>query len=137
MVLQTQAEYGARSFLNGIANPGETVTVSGSAGSYSTVANHNGEWTVMINPGQPHGIGTITVQGEDGDSVTASNVTSGDVFFCSGQSNMVFPMKLAFNADDEIATLAQFPNFRFFMTGRDYNDEPQWNFAGKPKSCDG
>ena len=62
------------------------------------------------------GEGTITVTGEDGPAVVAHNVSSGDVFFCSGQSNMVFPMSLTINATDEIATLASYPQFRFFFT---------------------
>jgi len=76
------------------------------------------------------------VKGEDGPMLKATNVTSGDVFFCGGQSNMVFPMRLALNADAEIATLAHFPNFRFFMTGLDYQPEPQWDLAANV-SCDG
>ena len=62
---------------------------------------------------------TIIVSGETGPNVTARHVSGGDVFFCSGQSNMQFPLNLAFNASEEEATLADFPNFRFFMTARD------------------
>ena len=32
---------------------------------------------------------------------------------------VVFPMELAFNSSDEMATLADYPNFRFFMTALD------------------
>lgn len=134
MVLQTNAEYGARSFLNGIAKPGESVSITGDAGNYEVVADSNGEWVVMINPGAPHKQGTITVQGEDGEAVTASDVQSGDVFYCGGQSNMVFPMEKVLNAEEEIATLSKFPNFRFFMTGKDSSESPQWDFAANA-SC--
>merc|ERR1719502_545916 len=70
MVLQTNAEYGSRSFLNGKAKPGETVTISGDAGSYTTVADDAGDWIVTINPGQPRHSGSITVKGEDGEALT-------------------------------------------------------------------
>ena len=59
-------------------------------------------------------------------------------FFCSGQSNMVFPLKLTLNATDEIATLHKYPNFRFFMTQRDSSPVPLWNLrsSNDSGSCD-
>lgn len=50
---------------------------------------------------------------------------------------MVFPMKLALNATAEIASIADFPKFRFFMTGLDARSEPQWDLAEEPQGCDG
>lgn len=139
LVLQTSDQYGARCFLNGVANPGETVEISGGTGSYTTFAESDGAWAVQLDPAykfhrQPM---TITVQGEDGPPVVASGVTAGDVFFCGGQGDMVFPMKLALDSDEEIATLADFPKVRFFMTGRDTAAEPQFDLAEEPEACDG
>ncbi len=75
-------------------------------------------------------------QGEDGPARIANNVKYGDVFFCSGQSNMVFPLKLAFNASAEIKTLADFPDFRFFMTARANSTQPLEDFSPTPAACD-
>ena len=88
-VFQTNAEYGARSFLNGKARPGEHVTVSFQPGGrFPAVADANGEWEVEFNKGGVGlGPGSVTVSGEDGPSVVAKNVMGGDVYFCSGQSN--------------------------------------------------
>ena len=129
MVLQTNAEYGARSFLNGRAKPGEKVVVSieEKGRTFPTVADANGEWEVQINHACTSASCTIRVSGEDGPPAIARGVNGGDVFFCSGQSNMVFPLKLTLNASDEMATLAKYPHFRFFMTMRDESTKPQFD----------
>eukprot|EP00050_Salpingoeca_kvevrii_P007394 m.295919 g.295919 ORF g.295919 m.295919 type:complete len:914 (+) comp13288_c0_seq1:1-2742(+) len=116
MVLQTNAEYGARSFLNGFAAPHEQVSITvkeASSGSrsdekggltsvFTTTADAQGDFLVMLDPlTQGHSF-TISVQGENGPPVTASPVLAGDVILCSGQSNMQFPVKLTLNASDEI-----------------------------------
>ena len=86
MVFQVNAEYGARSFLNGRARPGEKVTVTfDGAASFPAVADEKGEWEVQFNRGGVgHGPGNVSVVGEDGPAATATNVMAGDVFFCSG-----------------------------------------------------
>jgi len=127
----------ARSFLNGKAKPSEHVTVQiggGLGGAYPTIADADGDWIIQAN----HAHGTVTVHGEDGPTLTAHNVSSGDVFFCSGQSNMVFPTKFTLNASAEIATLANYPQFRFFATARDYASTPQFDLkmSGPHWACD-
>ena len=87
MVLQTNAEYGARSFLSGKADPNEKVTITGGAGNYATQASASGDWKVMLNPQHTGHTMTITIAGETGNASVASNVVAGDVFFCSGQSS--------------------------------------------------
>lgn len=87
MVFQTNAEYGARSFLNGKARPGEHVNVKFTpGGNFPAVADASGDWEVQFNGGGVgHGPGTVTVTGEDGPPLVAQNVMGGDVYFCSGQ----------------------------------------------------
>jgi hypothetical protein len=135
MVLQTNDEYGARSFLNGIASPGEMVTMQvvtekGKVDAIPAQTDEQGEWKVQMNPAYSYGAlnNTIHVTGNvSSNTVTANNVTFGDVFMCSGQSNMVYPLKLALHASDEADTLRDFANFRFFVTSRATADEPQWD----------
>ena len=74
----------------------------------------------MLNPKNIGTAATITVSGANDAAAhvaTATGVLWGDVFFCSGQSNMVFPMSLTLNAKEEIATVVNYPNFRLFLTG--------------------
>lgn len=49
---------------------------------------------------------------------------------------MVFPMKFAYNPQEEMATLSKYPNFRFFVTGRDTADSPQFDLSPTPAGCD-
>ena len=96
-VFQLNAEYGARSFLNGKAAPGEKVVVKfNGQGSFPAVADPNGDWEVQFNGGGvrcgTEDCGNVTVTGEsDGDTHVAKNVVAGDVIFCSGQSNSEQP----------------------------------------------
>eukprot|EP01047_Picozoa_sp_COSAG01_P016121 COSAG01_NODE_819_length_13340_cov_133.198172_4_plen_117_part_00 len=87
-VFQTNSEYGARSFINGKARPGEHVIVSFGAGfgtlgsgQFPAVADAHGDWEVEFNRGGVgHGPGTVTVSGEDGPPIVARNVMGGDVY---------------------------------------------------------
>jgi hypothetical protein len=139
MVLQTNAEYGARAFLVGKAAPSEKVLVKFGEQSIPVIADATtGMFEVQVRPGGNTNL-TITVSGESGPPVVAKHVSGGDVFFCSGQSNMVFPLKLAFNATAEASTLIDFPQFRFFMTQRDYAATPQFDLrppGAKGAACD-
>jgi hypothetical protein len=96
--------------LNGFADPHEKITVVNRGGHYHTVSDENGDWIIQLRAPS----GNITVSGESGPSVTATGIKNGDVFFCSGQSNMVFPMSLTENATAEIADAVNYPNFQLF-----------------------
>ena len=143
MILQTNAEAGARAFLNGLGIPGEMITlrVSGNASpygsQYAVEADANGAWKVQLYPSSSTDEHEITVSGSNSsNTVVARHVMFGDVFFCSGQSNMVFPMGIVTNASAEMATLQQFPNFHFFMTSRSFSSVPLWDFPDQPMACD-
>ena len=81
MVLQTNSQYGARSFLNGRARPGETVSVLWRGSTYSVAADEHGAWEVTLNPCNimESAPATITVRGDEGPAVQAHRVTCGDV----------------------------------------------------------
>eukprot|EP00039_Didymoeca_costata_P030232 m.28504 g.28504 ORF g.28504 m.28504 type:complete len:580 (+) comp8006_c0_seq3:35-1774(+) len=143
MVLQANSEgISPPAFLSGITSPpGETVTVSGDVGSCKTTADKvSGHWKITLPPSTQWTNTksmTITVQGETGPPVVAKDVLPGDVFFCSGQSNMLFSLHQALNYTAEAATLTKFPNLRFFMTARANKSMPQWDLTPQPESqCD-
>lgn len=90
MVLQQQT---AASFW-GKAAPGKNVTVktTWSKEKYSVTADSKtGKWFVKLNTPAAGGPYEITVS--DGEAVTLKNILIGEVWFCSGQSNMEMPMK--------------------------------------------
>ena len=75
----------------GWAAPGEKITVKFIDHNYQTTADRSGEWVVWLSglkPGGPH-----TMQIESGNAVTVKDILIGDVWLCSGQSNMELPVR--------------------------------------------
>ena len=73
----------------GSADPGEEVTVTIADQTKTTKADDDGKWSVTLDPlpaGGPH---TLTVEGKN--TVTFDDVLVGEVWLCSGQSNMQWP----------------------------------------------
>lgn len=89
MVLQQQTD----AAIWGWAKDGSTVklTTSWNKASYSTKADTSGKWKLKVKTIQAGGPYTITIS--DGETVTLKNVLLGEVWLCSGQSNMEMPMK--------------------------------------------
>ena len=76
----------------GWADAGEKVTVSASWGkTEATTADASGKWSVKLKTPKAGGPHTLTIQGNN--TIEIKNVLSGEVWFCSGQSNMDFEMK--------------------------------------------
>jgi sialate O-acetylesterase len=89
MVLQQQSEC----HIWGWAEPGKKVMVltSWDKKSYSTSAHWDGRFEVVVKT--PKAGGPYTIWFRDGDTVELSNVMIGEVWICSGQSNMEMQMK--------------------------------------------
>jgi sialate O-acetylesterase len=90
--------------VRGSAAPGERVTVSFGAGSRTVKADRRGAWQVKfaaMAAGGPH---KLTAAGADGSVSEANDILIGDVWLCSGQSNMEWPVANALNRDVELAT---------------------------------
>ena len=87
MVLQRDTELK----IWGWAAPGEYVTIEFSGNQYSTTADSAGEWIVMLPPMQAGGPHTMTLTASN--ELTVSDILVGDVWLCSGQSNMELPVR--------------------------------------------
>lgn len=116
LVLQASSTKGA--VLWGSATPGATVDVAvGSSvhgGNYTAAAGADGAWSVTLKPYEvAAGDGnSFTVEVASGSStVVAKNVAYGDVFLCSGQSNMRLSLIPVYNATEIIAA-ADHPEIR-------------------------
>lgn len=89
MVLQQQTKVAVW----GKATPGASVSVktSWNGRTYNTRASSDGKWKLRVSTPSAGGPYTLTVS--DGKPVTFKNVMIGEVWVCSGQSNMEMPMK--------------------------------------------
>ncbi|RZA00038.1 MAG: hypothetical protein EOP47_15165 [Sphingobacteriaceae bacterium] len=74
------------------------IIVSWNTEKFSTVADNGGNWKVVI-PATPANINpqTITINPKGETAVTLSNILIGDVWICSGQSNMTMPLAPGYN----------------------------------------
>ena len=71
----------------GTAGAGEKVTVRFKKKRYHTVAGNSGEWSLFLNPSGAGGPYTLEI-----NDITIHNVMIGDVWICSGQSNVDLPI---------------------------------------------
>jgi sialate O-acetylesterase len=89
----------------GSAEPGEKITVLLGDDQARTVADAGGRWSVRMRPRPAsHKPVELTIRGSN--TVRISDVLVGDVWLCSGQSNMHWPLKLAEGGETEISKAA-------------------------------
>lgn len=113
----------------GTAASGEAVKVSFAGQQHHTKADSQGRWQVklakMKESAQP---AELVVEGKN--KVTIKNVVVGEVWVCSGQSNMQWSVSQAANPEQEIAA-AKFPLIRMFNIERETAETPQTDCKGK------
>jgi sialate O-acetylesterase len=106
----------------GWATPNETVKVQLGTASAQTQANANGEWKVTLPAMKAGGPYTLTVSGSS--NVQFDDVMIGEVWLCSGQSNMEMGIGMCNNAKEEIAA-ANYPGIRLLMIPNKWMPDPQ------------
>src|SRR5262245_45219267 len=94
MVLQQ----GVKIRIWGKANAGERVTVRFEKKSVDAVADAQGRWQVWLGPLKAGGPSELTIKGDN--VVTIKNVLVGEVWICSGQSNMEWPLVNTVNGNE-------------------------------------
>lgn len=105
MVLQQ----GQKNKVWGLAEAGESVTVSINGQSQSTKADGEGKWNVMIDPIPVGGPYDMTVKGKN--EIKYTDILVGEVWVCSGQSNMQWSVNQSNDPDLE-KLAAKFPKIR-------------------------
>jgi len=97
----------------GWASPGEKVTVQFDQKKYTAKTGNDGKWRVKLPAMPADGAShTLTVKGKN--TLTVNDVLLGDVWFCSGQSNMVHQMDLHDVTYARDIAEANFPHIRQF-----------------------
>lgn len=104
--------------------PGNNVTVVLSGEDPITVkVDISNTWRVIlaaVKDTNPH---TITAMSSAG-TIMLKDVLFGDVWICSGQSNMQFTIAMVDNAEQEIADVVNYPNIRVFTAAEELSYEP-------------
>lgn len=118
----------------GTADAGSTVRVAFKGRHAESKADASGRWKAAIESGPADSRpATLTIAcGEE--TITIDDVLVGEVWFASGQSNMVFRMKVAVGAGEFMAA-ADFPSVRFFDAPNVTAAEPQRDIDGQWAVC--
>lgn len=124
----------------GKAGPGQKITVTpGWASATSAKTGDDGNWTALIPTPAAGGPYTITIEAKD-TSILINNVLIGEVWFCSGQSNMEMPMAgwppvdTIMHSAKTIAA-ATLPDIRLFNVQRKISGVPLDECTGKWMVC--
>ena len=139
MVLQQQADVKVW----GEAKPRSTVEVraSWSDAAFTAQADNNGRWELFVKTPDTDGKPcTVTISDGDGEPVVLENVLLGEVWLCSGQSNMEMPLEGFWNcpvegANETIALAADYKNIRVATVGKVAAVEPCEDTSVEWKTC--
>ncbi|MCV9928281.1 sialate O-acetylesterase [Flavobacterium sp. LS1R49] len=126
MVLQRNAEVK----IWGWGNPKEEIKLVSSWNNqeYKVVANNQAQWELKIKTPEAGGPYTITIKGYN--EVVLKNILIGEVWVCSGQSNMEMSASWGIDNGDEEVKNATNPNIRFFTVPKLTATTPQNNLLG-------
>jgi sialate O-acetylesterase len=116
----------------GWADAGEKVTVKFADKSAEALAGADGRWSVKLPELKAGTSGELAISGRN--TITIKDVLVGEVWVCSGQSNMEWRVAGANDAPQEIAA-ANFPQIRMFTVQVSPNLEPQDDCRGKWEVC--
>lgn len=130
MVLQQHAKVN----IWGWANPNKKIKITSGWNnkSYTTKADKSGQWLVNIETSEAGGPYSMTIESDT--LIHLQNIMLGEVWLCSGQSNMEWPLSAAQQADEAIKNANQ-PGIRLFHVPRKIASQPgnkldsQWNVS--------
>ncbi len=113
----------------GLAKRGEKITATFAGQTHETTAGRDGRWMVRLSPLRANARPSeLVVKGDN--ELRVRDILVGEVWFCSGQSNMNWPVKLSMNADAEIAA-ANNPLIRCFGVRNEVEETPQFDTKGE------
>ncbi len=116
----------------GTAEPGGEVTVELNGKTAKSVAAKDGKWKTILPSMKAGGPYKLKINGKD--TITINNVMLGEVWICSGQSNMEMPLDGKWskvnNFRQEVAN-ANYPDIRLLMVKKEMANRPEDNFTSK------
>ena len=131
MVLQRNTEV----TLWGWANPQEEVVITPSWNNqtYKIKASNQAKWMINIPTPKEGGPFTISIKGYN--EIVLKNILVGEVWICSGQSNMEMNASWGIENGEEVVKNALNPNIRFFTVPKLTATTPQNNLPGNWTEC--
>src|SRR5882672_4926134 len=121
-------QQGRKARVWGTAQPGEAVTVTIAGETENAKTDAQGHWQTLLGPLKAGGPYVLTIVGSN--TLTFKNVLVGDVWICSGQSNMEFQLINAKGATEAIAQ-ANYPEIHLFTVEKKTADAPLDDVKGQ------
>ncbi len=130
MVLQQ----GSRFSIWGWSDPNEEINirVSWRNEDWTLLGDESGRWQFAMTAPASLGPHEITLKGRN--TITLKNILIGEVWVCSGQSNMEWPVQSSNNGAQEVAA-ADYPNIRLFTVQKTIAETPQTDCVGQWTEC--
>jgi sialate O-acetylesterase len=116
----------------GWADAGEKVSVKVASQEKTATADEKGAWRVMLDPIESSAPIEMTIAGKN--TIALSDILVGDVWICSGQSNMEFATVAANDGAEEVAK-ADYPTIRLFHVEHAAFEQPQQDVKGRWQVC--
>ncbi|CAN5741209.1 sialate O-acetylesterase [soil metagenome] len=131
MVLQQNADV----TIWGWAKAGEEVTVTPSWDheSLKVKASNLARWEVKVKTPGAGGPHSLKFQGYN--TLVIDDILMGEVWLCSGQSNMEWPARAKIDHAEKVIAEANFPSIRFFTVAHRTADAPQLDLGGQWVVC--
>lgn len=116
----------------GLANPGESVSVQFAGQTARVLADSSGQWELLLDPVPAGGPHELVVSGEN--ELRFNDVLVGEVWVCSGQSNMEWPMNQSDQGDLYLLAGDQ-PKIRLLTIPKNGTPIPQNDTEGTWTQC--
>lgn len=116
----------------GWADPGEAVTVEFRGQTVAATPAASGRWDATLKPVAAGGPFVLTVSGRN--RLEVQDVLVGEVWICSGQSNMEWPLAASSAPEADIASAAN-PHLRLFTVPKLKSSEPVTDTKGSWRLC--
>ena len=122
----------------GASEAGDRITVSFAGQSKEAVAGRDGRWIVRLDPlkasaeAQVMTVSSSKIAKSPNHQI--SNILVGDVWLCSGQSNMAFTVGASMDSQKEISG-AEYPGIRLFKVVNKTSQEPAGELNGRWDVC--
>lgn len=119
----------------GWSNAAEQIEITGSWDNhtYKVVADRNARWEILIST--PEAGGPYTLEFKGTNTILLRDILIGEVWICSGQSNMEWSANSGIEGADEAISRATNNQIRFFQIPRTTSDYPQDDCSGQWEVC--
>lgn len=119
----------------GFAEPGEAITINFRGQTAKALTDDEGRWKLILKAvNADSSPSSLTVSGSRSPSLTLVDILVGEVWLCSGQSNMEWRMDRTHSPGPEILR-ARYPRIRLFQIPRKATAEPQFDVEAAWETC--